>query len=305
MKTTLKILGAIVLVVILLLAGIGLFLYYVIYYAPMVPKDYVVKTETGGEIEARYLAMGEFEVAYWEEKAECKAIKKYEVWYPKELLTEHNTYPVVVVVNGTGVFASKAKPLFEHLASWGLIVIGNEDGSTWSGNTADQTLDYLLQANENPDSIFYGKVDTSSIGITGHSQGGVGVWNAITVHEHSSLYRCAVSLSPTEEEMAALLQMPYDPSKATIPVMILAGTEHEVISLEKMQDTYSKITAPKIMARKSGTDHGQMLYRGDGYVTAWFLYWLKNDTEAGEAFVGDSAELLTNPNWQDVMNHTD
>lgn len=83
MKTTLKILGAIVLVVILLLAGIGLFLYYVIYYAPMVPKDYVVKTETGGEIEARYLAMGEFEVAYWEEKAESKAIKNMKYGIPK------------------------------------------------------------------------------------------------------------------------------------------------------------------------------------------------------------------------------
>ena len=43
-----------------------------------------------------------------------------------------------------------------------------------------------------------------------------------------------------------------------------------------------------------------MLYYGDGYVTAWFMYWLKGDTEAGKAFWGDNAEILSNANWQDV-----
>ena len=33
-------------------------------------------------------------------------------------------YPVVVFVNGTGVAASRYKPVFEHLASWGFIAIG-------------------------------------------------------------------------------------------------------------------------------------------------------------------------------------
>ena len=41
--------------------------------------------------------------------------------------TGKGTYPLVVMVNGTGVAASKYKPIFEHLASWSFIVIGNED----------------------------------------------------------------------------------------------------------------------------------------------------------------------------------
>ena len=34
------------------------------------------------------------------------------------------------------------------------------------------TLDYMLKLNEDPESIFYHKIDTDHIGIAGHSQGG-------------------------------------------------------------------------------------------------------------------------------------
>lgn len=290
-----KIFAIIVLVIFLLLVGVYLFLYYVVNYAPMVPLNYVRETETGGDIEAKYLAMGEYEISFSQEKSDDEAIKKYEVWYPQELQWKNKKYPVVVVVNGTGVFATKSKPLFEHLASWGFIVIGNEDPSTWNGKTADKTLEFLLNENENNESIFYGKVDIKNIGITGHSQGGVGVFNAITINEHSSFYKCAVSLSPTEEEMAELLKMHYDSSKTMIPMFLLAGTENDIISFEKMKDMYEKMNEFKVMARKSGQGHGQMLYSADGYVTAWFMWYLKGDMEATKAFVGENPELLNNP----------
>ena len=299
MKNILKIFGIIVLVIFLLLVGVYLFLYYVVNYAPMVPKNYVSEIETGGDIEAKYLAIGKYEVSFLEEKSDDEAIKKYEVWYPQELQSKNKKYPVVVVVNGTGVFATKSKPLFEHLASWGFIVIGNEDPSTWNGKTADKTLKFLLNENENKESIFYGKVDINNIGITGHSQGGVGVFNAITINEHSSFYKCAVSLSPTEEEMAELLKIPYDSSKTTIPMFMLAGTDNDVISLEKMKDMYDRMNEFKVMARKSGQGHGQMLYSADGYVTAWFMWHLKGNMEAAKAFVGENPEILNNQLYED------
>lgn len=210
-------------------------------------------------------------------------------------------YPVVVFVNGTGVAASRYKPVFEHLASWGFIAIGNEDPSTWEGKKADATLSWLLAANEDETSIFYHRVDTNIIGITGHSQGGVGVFHAINETEHKELYKCAVSLSPTQEDMAEALKMPYDSSKTAIPVMILAGAPNDVISLEGLNDMVKKISAGVVAARRSNTDHGQMLYSGDGYVTAWFMWQLQGDETAAAAFLGENAEILHNANWQDVM----
>lgn len=295
MRKVLKMIGIILLIVVLLIvAGLG-FLYYVVYHAPMVPKEYWSEVETGGSIEANYLACGGYEVAHVEEKAD-EPVNQYVIYYPKEL--EQDKYPVVVVVNGTGVFANKEKPLLEHLASWGFIVIGNHDGSTWSGRSADLTLDYLLRLNEDESSIFYQKVDVGNIGITGHSQGGVGVFNAIQNNSHSDLYKCAVSISPTEEEMAGLLQMPYKASKTTIPVFLLAGTENDVISIEKLEEMYGTISSDKAMAVRTGQQHGEMLYSADGYVTAWFMWYLKGDENAAQAFIGDTPELMTNKLYQ-------
>lgn len=36
------------------------------------------------------------------------------------------------------------------------------------------------------------------------------------------------------------------------------------------------------------------------FMTAWMLYLLQNDTEAGQVFLGEDAEILHNANWQDV-----
>ena len=295
MKTALRVIGIIVLIIVLLIAAGFSFLYYVLYHAPMVPKEYWNEIETGGSIEANYLACGTYEVAHITESAE-EPINKYVIYYPKEL--DNDKYPVVMVVNGTGVFANKEKSLFEHLASWGFVVIGNYDGSTWSGNSANMTLDYLLDLNTDKNSIFYQKIDNDNIGITGHSQGGVGVFNAIQDSKHNELYKCAVSISPTEEDMAAVLKMPYDASKTTIPIFLLAGTENDVISIEKLEQMYSAIRAEKVMAVKSGQTHGEMLYAADGYVTAWFMWLLQNDMEAANAFTGDNAEIKDNPVYQ-------
>ena len=152
-------------------------------------------------------------------------------------------------------------------------------------------MDFLLQENENPNSIFYEKIDLNNIGVSGHSQGGAGVFTTITEHEHSNLYKTAVALSPSNEEQAIDLKWHYDLTKINIPIMVIAGTKGDfetksVIPLDKMIVMYEKINAPKIMMRRIGAKHGQMLYIADGYVTAWFMWQLQNDEEASMAFVG-------------------
>jgi len=59
----------------------------------------------------------------------------------------------------------KYKALFKHLASWGFVVIGNDDGSTGFGKSADETIDLIMAENSNSDSIFYEKLDLDNIGI--------------------------------------------------------------------------------------------------------------------------------------------
>lgn len=122
--------------------------------AQMAPDNYTSEVKTGGDIEAMYLAMGSYEVkCFTVDYPDDVEIKTISIWYPAELETSDRKYPAVLFVNGTGVGASRYKPVFEHLASWGFIAVGNEDPSTWEGKKADLTLSLLLNANEDENSI--------------------------------------------------------------------------------------------------------------------------------------------------------
>lgn len=89
---------------------------------PMVKEGYYNDVKTSAPSEQKYTLKGDYEVSYYEQDAKNKQWKKFEVWYPAELETTDKTYPLVIMVNGTGVASSKYKPVFDHLASWGFIV---------------------------------------------------------------------------------------------------------------------------------------------------------------------------------------
>ena len=294
----------IIVIVLLILAVILLFglkkLWENITTAQMAPDNYTMEVKTGGDIEATYLTNGKIETKSMEiDYPDDTDIKTITIFYPAELESIDAKYPVVLFVNGTGIGASRYKPVFEHLASWGVIAIGNEDPSTWEGKKADATLAYLLKANEDKSSVFYGKVDPQNIGVTGHSQGGIGVYNTINATAHKDLYKCAVVLSPTQEEVAEqVLNIPYAPSKTTIPILMLSGTNNDVITPDNMMKSYEKVTSPKTMAVRKNATHSDMLYTVEGYVTAWFMWQLKGDMEAAKAFTGENPELLNNELYQ-------
>ena len=297
-----KVLKGILIVMIAIILIIALFLTW-LFTRPSVPTNYTKTVATGGNIEAKYLAMGEHKVKYLEQAAD-DPIKKYEIYYPQDLESDNGQYPVVIFVNGTGVPGSKYKALFKHLASWGFIVVGNEDPSTGWGTSADQTLIHMIELNEDSTSIFFGKIDTENIGLSGHSQGGAGVLCAASVQDHADLYKTVVALSPTHEEMAHAFTWMYDMEKITCPLLMLSGTEGEfetqsVIPIEAMNAMYEKVSGSKVMLRRIGTDHGGMLYSADGYVTAWFMWQLQDDQEAAEAFIGSNPEIMNNSLYQD------
>jgi len=291
----LKIIGIAVLVIIVLLA----ILIFRMFTAPMVPKDYTKTVETGGEIEAAYMAAGQYQVKHIEAEAPGDW-KKFTAYYPADLEETESGFPVVGFVNGTGVGASRYQALFQHLASWGFIVLGNEDPSTCTGASTEATLVWLLEQNSDPDSVFYQKVDRSHIGISGHSQGGVAVFNAVSEQPHGELYTCAVSLSPTEWALAMAIGLEYDPSKMAIPTLILAAAENDVITPDGVKGLSDIIPAGTVRALRPGMDHGKMLYSADGYVTAWFMWQLQGDQDAAKAFVGELPEILDNLMYQDA-----
>ena len=68
-----------------LIVGIFVFLKF-LGSRPAVPADYIQDAETGGPIEAKYMAAGGREVSAYEEPA-LQGFSKYTIYYPSELET--------------------------------------------------------------------------------------------------------------------------------------------------------------------------------------------------------------------------
>ena len=92
MRKALKIIGIIVLVLII---GIFILLKF-LGSRPAAPANYMQDTETGGSIEAKYMAAGGYEVSAYEEPV-LQGFSKYTIYYPAELETTDEKYPVIVV----------------------------------------------------------------------------------------------------------------------------------------------------------------------------------------------------------------
>lgn len=305
MKKLLKLIGIIMLVIIVLLV---VFLLRAS-GKPAVPNDYYETVETDGEIETKYMSCGPYEVSHYEEAA-LQGFGKYIIYYPSEMEHENEKYPVVVFANGSGCKVSKYPALLKHLASWGFIAIGTEEENDWNGFASEMCVRHLIRLNETEiinetNNVFYGKVDLNNVGITGHSQGGVGVFSAITVQEHRDIFKAAVSLSPANKELAHNIEWEYDVTIIKTPILLVSGAgggDDWVVTGEQLESIYSDIQTDKCMMRRKNTAHGEVLYSADGYVTAWFMWLLQGDEYAAKAFIGEDAEILNNSLYQDQQS---
>ncbi len=307
MKRVMKIIGCVLLVIIVVLVLAFIWLSH----KNAVPDEYWKEIDSSAETEERYNSPGTYSVESKKYEAPQDERDKddnfFEVWYPEE----EGTYPLLVMVNGTGVPCNKYEAVFEHIASYGYVVIGNNYGTNWDGKHPAETLQFALDTKE-----IAARIDTDKIAVGGHSQGGMGTFNAITEYENGSLYKAAFSLSPTNEELAIGLewgfhlgteeQYAFRLEEIDIPVLLAAGTgsfDNDTVSpLEKMQEEYAALAGDKVMFRKSGVDHGAMLYEANSYIIAWLDYYLKDKTENETVFYENEGELQSNENYQDFSS---
>ena len=316
MKKVLKIVS--ILLGILLVLGIAAF-YYIKSMLPSgngnndIVKGYYLSFKSDAPLEMKYSQPGDYTTAYAEFPSDNESIGKIRVWYPAELESGDKPWPMIMVVNASGTPAASYEPFFPRLASWGFIVVGNEDGQAGNGETASITLDFMLHVPA--DSVLSGKIDYESMGILGYSQGGAGAICALTNYENGKHYKTIFTGSAAYPFLAKNMGWEYDASKITVPYFMCAGTGKSddsgadpekgfggVSPLSALIENYSKVTdsVTKVRGRAVGAEHEQMLARSDGYMTAWMLWQLAGDEEAETVFVGEEAEILHNANWQDV-----
>ncbi len=278
---------------------------------PRLPENYEEAVQTGGELERKYLSKGSCSVEQIAVKTGNKAAKNIYICYPAELKTSGKQYPLVMVVNGSQTPARTYLPYFERLASWGFIVVGNDDPQPGTGETASFTLDYVLRESELRESV-----DQSNMGVVGYSQGGAGAINAVTKFENSKLYSTLFTGSAAYPMLAMSMGWTYDPADIAVSYFMTASTgasddmgkpdsnaEYNGVSpLQALKEVYHALpdSLTKVRARCVNAEHGDMQLRTDGYMTAWMLWQLQGDEDAAKVFIGEDAEILSNPLWQDI-----
>lgn len=324
MRKMLKIIGIILLIIVALIV-VGII--FISKIATERSENYYKYTTTAENIEKKYTAMGEKNVSYKEYDAKDDIIKKYAIWYPNELENKNDKYAVVIFANGTGSKSSTYKSFLKHLASWGFIAVGNDDENTRTGSSLEKTIQFLMKENENKDSIFYHKIDLENIGVGGHSQGGPAVFNMVTNQEHGYMIKAIYAASATSSYHTKVMadNWEYDISRVNVPTFLTSGTGNwdagnatskeqvtddqkgvvqGICPLWSLEENYNLLpeTTNKVIARKKNVDHGNSYTEFDGYMTAWFMYYLQNDQEAGKAFI-ENGELSSNTLYQDVKSN--
>ena len=313
MKKVMKIIGVIIIVIATAVAALvikGL----TEAKKPSVKEDYYTEFSSSAPLEQKYSQPGEYEVSSFDDPSDNETIKKVRFWYPSELEKGDKKYPVIVVVNASGTPAFKYEPWFKRLASWGFIVVGNEDPQAGTGETTSIMLDDLLVLPQ--DHTLNNRLDTENIGIVGFSQGGAGALAAVTMYDNGTAYKTIFTGSAAYPFLAGNMGWKYDISRISIPYFMAAGTGATddrgvdditmeyggVAPLASLIENYETISDDvfKVRARATGAEHEDMLARSDGYMTAWMLWQLCGDEEAAAVFIGENAEILHNNNWQDV-----
>ncbi len=210
--------------------------------------------------------------------------------------------PTVVMVNGTGLKARHYRPVFEHLASWGFIVIGNDDNNAWNGRSAIVSLEKALCQNSMENSPLYQRIDLHRIGVAGHSQGAMGAINAATEDDR---FKVLYAASCPQKSLAKKLDWSYSMKTISIPTMLVAGTgwiDRRISPLGSLLHLADELpdATPMLLGRLKGVEHRFVLHEGDAYMTAWLRCFLADDADAASAFIGTTLEIHDNPRWQDI-----
>lgn len=270
------------------------------------PENYYESVTHVGALEKKYANYGSYEVKEITKKNVTgkEEITAYKIWYPADLEVGTDMYPAVVCLNGSNCTYADCEPIYRHLASWGFIVIGNNQTQAISGVSGLESVGILKELNADAASPLYNKVDMGKIGIQGGSQGGSGAIHAATSNSASNIFASLLTLSAAASGKLGDAWI-YDLSNLDIPCFMLSGTgfwdSGIVTSLDDLRNNFDACKGETYIARRDGYDHESIPMAADSYVVAWFLYTLKGDSEAMSVFRGETPELFNNTNWVDAQ----
>lgn len=219
--------------------------------------------------------------------------RTYIVYYMSELLTHDSKYPIVSWANGTGCPPSLYDGLLKEIAKAGFIVVASDETMAADGTVQIAQIDFVIDENSNKSSALYKKVNTSRIGVIGHSQGGRSAVNAGAMDDRIN---CVISLAGSNYVEEA--------EKLSKPVLFMAGTKDKVVDADRWLVTaYNAVKGPAVYASLNGAIHTTCCSNPTAYsryIISWFNGWFYNDNNYKDMFE-DGGELSQDSAWTGFM----
>ncbi len=207
------------------------------------------------------------------------AVDETDIYYPivPEENTENTDFPIALMLQGAFVDQADYTNFASTVASYGFVVVvpnhertvlNPEIGELVTGLVPEQqqvndTLDHLISENTNPSSPVAGLVDTTKLGLLGHSFGGfVGLSSIQDIcfplvcfdsFEQPSELQAGIFFGISYQDLEGSF-LPIDNGK--IPTGLIAGSLDSEAELQDIEVTYEQIqNPPKILITVEGANH--------------------------------------------------
>ena len=282
------------------------------------------------------------------------SLATHTIYRPKDLSAFGGREKLPILAWGNGGCANSSsghQNYLSEIASHGYLIVaigpmqsGGGRGAPGAGGPAPgggstQLLDavnWAIAQNANPQSIYYGKIDTAKVGVFGHSCGGL---QAIEVSPDPRVRTTVVVDSGILNSPGGAPAAPAGPrggagpggaaagaaagarrggggggglpgmppltkeflAKLHSPTFYLLGGESDIAYANGMDD-FKRIEKLPVFVANKGVGHGGTFsqpHGGDWAMAsvAWFQWQLKGDAEAGKLFTGNPPGLAMKDGW--------
>lgn len=201
----------------------------------------------------------------------------YDIVRPARLAEEGRKHPIVSWNNGTLYQIDRYQDLLDHWASHGFVVIGGHTNSTAGGAVHEAAIDWLVAENAREGSAYFGMLDVTKVGASGHSQGGGATITAGAGVPSPMGIVTTMPLMPISRfEPAHLTQQ-------AAPMLIVSATEDERAN-EIADRALADVTTELVDAQFVGVHADAMNPGIHGATVAWLRYQLMGDQTARAQF---------------------
>jgi hypothetical protein len=214
------------------------------------------------------------------------------IFRPSMLGQDGLKHPVFVFGCGGGSNPTTYADLMSRIASHGFFVIAETSQINDDGAPLKAAIDWVITENGREQSELFQKLDTSKIGLGGHS---IGSANSFIVGPDPRL-TTTIHIAGGSLDMAGDINAATTGSggKAlTHPVAYVCSEMDQFGNVEKTQKDYDQTSVPAWMTVMTGVDHVAATREGMPAIVAWLRWHLAGETERKSAFLDSMGEFMT------------